>query len=376
MANCVVQKPVSRSSSMQSKSKNKKKGRPLPPGQKLLIYAGLSAGLVMLLQGGSIRLGKHKVVPFAEVAEAQPIAPPINLTSSLDVLQGKLEQASDVKDLRAGIFVSDQQTGRYVDVNGHDSFSAASMIKVPVFVALLEAVDKGRVNPDQMLEIRQDLITGGSGWLQWRPIGSKLSVRDTADLMITISDNTATNMLIDLLGGKQSLNREFVSWGLERTRINNMLGDFEGTNTTSPYDLVYLMARIDRGELLNPPSKQWMYQTMARTRIRTLLPPGLGPGAHIAHKTGDIASMVGDCGIVTLPSGAKYFVSVQVERPHNDRRANMMIRSLSKMIYDTFSRQDADGSDVRVVAYNALAGSSSTPPHAVHHHHGRHHRHA
>jgi beta-lactamase class A len=225
-----------------------------------------------------------------------------------------------------------------------------------------------------MLEIKQDSITGGSGWLQWRPVNSKISVRDTADLMITISDNTATNMLIDLLGGKEALNRQFNQWGLAHTRINNMLGDFEGTNTTSPYDLVYLLARVDRGELISPDSRQWMYKTMGRTRIRTLLPPGLGPGAKIAHKTGDIASMVGDVGRVTAPGGQKYFVSVQVERPHNDRRANLLIRSLSKMLYECFSSPDNDGTQVATLAPDALGGTAGAGHTIVRHSRHRHHR--
>ena len=178
--------------------------------------------------------------------------------------------------MHAGVFVTDQSTGRYVDLNGHEAFPGI-MIKVPVYVALLSAIDRGTVKPGSD-RIRQDLITGGSGWLQWRPAGSKISVRETAELMIIISDNTATNMLIDLLGGKEALNREFQQWGLEHTRINNWLGDFEGTNTTSPYDLVYLLARVDRGELISPDSKKWMYQTMGRTRIRTLLPAQAGAG--------------------------------------------------------------------------------------------------
>jgi beta-lactamase class A len=294
------------------------------------------------------------------------------LTQSLDQLQTKLQQCAALKNLRTGVFVTDQASGRYVDLNGREAYPAASMIKLPIYAALLAAVDQGKINPDQMLEIKQENVTGGSGWLQWRAVGSKISVRDTADLMIIISDNTATNMLIDLLGGKEACNRQFDEWGLTKTHINNLLGDFEGTNTTSPYDLVYLLARIDRGELISAQSKKWMYQTMQRTKIRTLIPPGLGPGSKIAHKTGDIASMVGDVGIVTAANGQKYFISVQVQRPHNDRRANLLIRGLSKMIYQTFSTPDADGTQIA-----ELPGECSgvLPPsvRGAHHHH-RHRR--
>ena len=259
-------------------------------------------------------------------------------------------------------------------MNGAQAFPAASMIKLPVFVALLAGVDAGLVKPDQMLEIKPEQVTGGSGWLRSRPVGSKLSVRDTADLMITISDNTATNMLIDLLGGKEACNRTFASWGCTNTKINNWLGDFEGTNTTSPYDLVYLLARVDRGEIIGADSKKWLNQTMSRTRIRTLLPPGLGAGAKIAHKTGDIACMVGDAGTVTLPTGEKYFVSVQVCRPRNDRRANLFIRSMSEMIYQCFSTNSTNCSQVAVVPLESTNGGVA--PSALHRHHRRHHYHA
>ncbi len=140
-------------------------------------------------------------------------------------------------------------------------------------------------------------------------------------------------MVIDALGGKEPLNKDFKDWGLKQTVINNYLGDFTGTNKTSPYDLVYLLGRVDRGEFLTAASRTWMLNTMKKAKVRTLIWPGLAPGAQFSHKTGDIGSMVGDAGIVTTSDGKKYFVAVQVERPHNDLRANALIRDTSKLLY-------------------------------------------
>lgn len=245
-----------------------------PPGQRLLIYAAISC-LIACTQVSSMKFGQSATQP-ASIATAN-VAPPIALVYPLDELKKKVETASALKNLRAGVFVADLKTGKYLDYNGHEEYAAASMIKIPIYVALMQAVDNHQVNLDQPVQIRQDLITGGSGWLQWRPAGTMVPLKDVAELMIIVSDNTATNMIIDLLGGKEKLDRDFVSWGLERTRINNMLGDFEGTNKTSPYDMVYLFGRIDRGELISKQSRDLMYRTMERTRIRTLLPPGLAP---------------------------------------------------------------------------------------------------
>lgn len=338
-----------------------------PPGQRLLIYAAISTAIAL---GGlaPFKFGQAAKQPVPTAVVNVP--PPIALTYPLDELRKKIEVAANMKNLRAGVFAVDMKTGKFVDYNGHDEYAAASMIKTPVYVSLLQALDRKEVSLDQLVEVRQDLITGGSGWLQWRPVGTKVPLKEVAELMIIVSDNTATNMVIDLLGGKEKCNRDYISWGLQKTRINNMLGDFEGTNKTSPYDMCYLLGRIDRGELISESSRKWMYQVMERTRIRTLLPPGLAPGSRILHKTGDIGTMVGDAGIVITPTGQRYIVSMQVERPHNDRRANLLIRALSKMVYHCFSIPSLTCSDAQVVPLESLGGPTG---HHRRHHHRRHH---
>lgn len=295
------------------------------------------AALAMFLQAASLPIGGPSVGKNYGNRVSMAEAHPVSLAYPLDALQCKLKSAADQPKLRTGIFVLDPANGRFADVNGQEAYAAASMIKLPILISLLQAIDRKEIRTDQMLSIREDLITGGSGSLQWRPVNSKISVKDAAELMIVLSDNTATNMIIDFLGGKENLNKDFAAWGLKDTCIRNMLGDFAGTNTTSPFDLVCLLARVERGELISPASKKWMMEIMKRTHVRTLLPPGLGPGAVIAHKTGDISKMVGDAGIVYMPDGSRYIVAVQVERSANDRRANALIRTLSRGIYSYFA---------------------------------------
>ena len=338
------------------------------------------AGLAVLLQGASLPVGTPAVVATQQVALAPKAAqPPIVLTTSMDKLRDSLASASNVPKLRTGVFVLDPKGGRYVDLDGQQPYAAASMIKLPVLVSLLAAIDRGDVKFTDQLTIRQDLITGGSGSLQWRPVNSKISLRDTAELMMVVSDNTATNMIIDVLGGKEKLNKEFSGWGLAQTKINNMLGDFEGTNKTSPYDLVCLLARIERNEILSLGSEKWLVDVMRHTRIRTLLNPGLGAGATLAHKTGDIGTMVGDVGIVFAPGGAKYIVSIQVERPFNDRRGNALIRVLSRGIYNCFSTEGAPCKDTVVGSlqdeYRSVPASATGATATATTHHHRRHRH-
>jgi beta-lactamase class A len=295
------------------------------------------ATLLTFLQGQSLPTDQLNQLNKGIWQRSEPsYAAPFKLETEDKSLEARLKEISTLKGLHAGVFVIDPTSGLYASLDGKSAFSAASMIKFPILVSYLAALDTGELKQDQKVTIRQDLITGGSGYLQWRPVGSKVTLSEVAELMMVVSDNTATNIIIDALGGKARLNREFSNWGLKQTKINNWLGDFEGTNMTSPYDLVYLMGLVDNHEILSKSSRDLMFQIMRRTRIRTLLPPGLPPGSVIAHKTGDIGSMVGDAGLVTTPGGAKYIVSVQVSRPHNDRRANLLVRNISKEISQDF----------------------------------------
>jgi beta-lactamase class A len=198
---------------------------------------------------------------------------------------------------------------------------------------LFEEVDAGRVKLDETLVMRRDLMTGGSGTMQFKRAGTKLSVLETATKMITISDNTATNMMIDRLGGKAKLNERFQSWGLQKTIIRNMLGDFRGTNTTTAKDLVKLSALIDNHKLISDTSRFQALDIMRNVSNKKLLCAGLGSGAKIAHKTGTLGVLIGDAGIIEMPSGKRYLAGIFVRRNFNDSRARDFISQVSQMVY-------------------------------------------
>jgi beta-lactamase class A len=261
---------------------------------------------------------------------------PLNLGQEMGNLLTELQTlVGGYTDLTPGVFVYDLDTTNYLSVNGDNPFSAASTIKVPVLVAFFQDVEAGRIKLDDVLTMKENDVATGSGDMQFQPVGTEYTALETATKMIIISDNTATNMLIRKLGGAHALNRRFQSWGLTSTAIRNPLPDLEGTNTTSPRDLVMLMTLVSQGELLSLRSRDQMLHIMERTQTNTLLPQGVGPGAQIAHKTGDIGSMVGDVGLVDMPNGKRYGITVLVQRPHNDSRAQELIRQISKKVYDT-----------------------------------------
>ncbi|CAD5938632.1 Beta-lactamase TEM-12 [Planktothrix agardhii] len=255
---------------------------------------------------------------------------------SSDLKTAILGLAKDLPKLKPGVFLVDLDTGNYVDIQGQEAVPAASTIKLPILVSFFQAVDEGRIRLDEVLTMEEKHVAKGSGELQDKPVGSKFTALETADLMITNSDNTATNMLIDRLGGIESLNQQFASWQLKQTQMQNILPDLEGTNKTSARDLVNLMADINRGKLVSLKSRDFMLRIMQQTRNRSLLPRGLGDGAFIAHKTGNIDSVSGDVGLIDMPNGKRYLVGVLVQREADDPQANELIRKISSTIYQYF----------------------------------------
>ncbi len=234
--------------------------------------------------------------------------------------------------LSPGMFFMDVETGDYIDIDGDKIFPAASTIKLPILVAFFEAVDAGRIRLDETLEVKRSLIASGSGTLQYSP-GAKLSALATATKMIVISDNTATNMIVNRLGGLAAVNQRFREWGLANTYMQNYLGDFRGTNKTSAMDLVKASALIARRRIISESSRVKALDILNATANRKLLKAGLGEGAHIAHKTGDIGFVIGDAGIVEMPSGKLYLAGIFVRRPYDDLRARDFVQKVSRITY-------------------------------------------
>jgi beta-lactamase class A len=265
----------------------------------------------------------------------------LSLSAEITTLKTRLENlVSQYPNMTPGVLFVDIESGAYADINASETFSAASTIKFPILVAFFQDVDAGKIHLDEVLTMEKKMMAGGSGDMQNQPVGTKYKALEVADKMMTISDNTATNMLIARLGGINVLNQRFRSWGLTVTQLNNWLPDVKGTNTTTPKELANLIAILHQGNLVTTRSRDRIFEIMLRNERRHLLPAGLGEGATIAHKTGNIGSMVGDVGLVNLPSGRQYIAATLVKRPRNDESAEKLIRSISRAGYREFNNSN------------------------------------
>lgn len=304
------------------------------------VGAAVIAGTVLSLVGGQPYVETPTdAILASSVGESLEAMTQLPLTAEITPLQEKIVAiAQEAAPLEPSIFALDLDTGAYLNYLGGNPMPAASTIKLPILVAFFQDVDAGKVDLKEKLVMEPEMIAGGSGNMQYSKPGTEYTALETAKRMITISDNTATNMLIKRLGGPNLLNQRFATWGLNATAIHERLPDLTGKNQTSAVDLTHLLVQVNQGELVSLPARDQMLGMMRAVQNKALLPKGLDNKATIAHKTGDIKSMLGDVGIVDTPTGRRYAVVVMVNRPDNDLAARGLIQNLSRHIYQYFQQ--------------------------------------
>jgi beta-lactamase class A len=313
---------------------------PVPPFIKLvrLVICGLGINAIV---GTTISIVNppHQTITkkLAPSAIASREIASLKIAKLSQQLQAKLLQTTAKKvELDASYIFIEIDSGEYSELGSDRVLPAASTIKLPILIALFQDIDAQKIKLTEQLTISDRTIAGGSGDLRNKKPGSQVSVLIAATKMMTISDNTATNILIDRLGGKEVLNQRFRTWGLKVTTINQPLPDLKGTNTTTAKELTRSILAIQRGKIVSESSRAQILNMMSHTSRNTMLPKGLGAGAKIAHKTGDIGTLIADVGSIESPSGKKYLAAVLVKRPHNSPAGPELIRQMSKIVYDYF----------------------------------------
>ena len=249
------------------------------------------------------------------------------------------------KDLVVSAFFLSLDNQVYAEIKSDINLSAASSIKVPILIVLLEMIDRKEIFWNEKLILSKDIIGGGSGWMAYQKIGDRFPIYEIASEMIRVSDNTATNLLIKRLGGVKIVNQKFKEIGLKNTQINNYLPDLDGTNFTSTKDLSLAMALVDNGYVLSVNSRDIFRQIMSTSKTNSLIPLGILRGlgvesketdyhlslnGYLVHnKTGDIGISYADTALIQTPQNSRAYASFIVQGPFNDPRSPELIRNLS-----------------------------------------------
>ena len=268
------------------------------------------------------RLKKPEMVQMTENAEMTKLE---NILSNV---------ASQYKSIHPSVYVWDYSTGNYAQLNADEVFATASIIKLPVLAQLFRNIEKGTVSLDEKMPLTEYYRTEGSGSLQFKAENSQYTIDDLARIMITESDNSATNMLVARMGSMTSLNSAIRRWGLKHTHMQTWLPDLDGTNHSTVRDMAQILYNIDSPEFLTNASREKIFDYMGHVHNNRLIAAGLPQGAEFLHKTGDIGKMLGDAGIVYAPNGKKYIVVIFVNRPHNSPLGKEFIVKASETIYN------------------------------------------
>ena len=248
-----------------------------------------------------------------------------------------------------GIAALHLESGRSAWLNPDEAFPMASTYKVPIAVRLLSMVDDGELALDQRVDIGTEEYSPGSGMLAklLDDPGLSVSIHNLLEIMLLISDNTATDRLLDTVGGGGAVTAHMRAIGVDGVRVDRptirLIGDWLGVedmpsasgrtwddyvalvdalpeaereqakfafeldprDTATPRGMAMLLEKIWRGEALSSASTDLLIDIMERcetgeARLKGLLPEG----TVLAHKTGTIGRTTNDVGVVTLPGDA------------------------------------------------------------------------
>jgi len=270
--------------------------------------------------------------------------------------------------------------GARVLVNADQQYPMASTFKVPIAGTVLSQVDSGRLKLDQLVPVDPNMVVDSEGLAEtFRHPGVSVSVENLLELMLTVSDNTATDTLEKLVGGPAVVTQWVRSQGIAGLRVDRdtagMIRDFYGLppgpsfpasleaglkanpnleqkgdkpdaafdndprDTSSPTAMAELLERIYTGKALSPASTNLLREiqernTTGKARIRARLPQG----TTVAEKTGTIGGTVNNVGVITLPNNAgKLIVAVFIKKsskPVEDRER--VIADISRALYDYY----------------------------------------
>jgi beta-lactamase class A len=238
-----------------------------------------------------------------------------------------------------GYAVVDLTSGEHVGHLERDTFPTASTIKLAIAYELFRQVDEGIVHLDQNLRLDREKAVGGSGVLF--QLGTPtLSIRDYATLMIIVSDNTATNVMIDLLG-MENVTKRMQGLGLTSIRLRRRMLDMAAArrgdeNVSTPEDIVRLLEIIYKGEGLSAGSRNEVLSLLEKpkmSRLRAAIPAGID----VADKPGELEGVRADAGIV-FAKNRPFIICMMATYLKSEREGELAIEGISRTAYDYFSR--------------------------------------
>ena len=246
-------------------------------------------------------------VTAVQAQQASPAAPGLALDGRVRTEAVKLKG-------KVSIYAKNLETGEAYSLNAHDRVRTASTIKLPIMVAVFALVADGKAAWTDELTLTASNKVQGSGILLEFGDGHKLTLRDAVNLMIVVSDNSATNMVLDAITADE-VNARMDALGLKQTRSLRKIGGGGsskagddpankgfGIGVSTPREMVTLLEKLDRGEVVSAAASKEMIDLLKRQQYRD----GIGRnmlGTVIAGKPGALDRLRSEAGIIFSPRG-------------------------------------------------------------------------
>ncbi|MBI2941217.1 MAG: serine hydrolase [Chloroflexi bacterium] len=246
-----------------------------------------------------------------------------------------VEAAIDGQPGTWGVAVRDLKTGETVLINGDQYFPAASLYKLIVMYAVFR--DEVPMTEVLVPEERHFVEATDEDPLH---LGEPIDVATALEAMITVSSNAAAHLLAERVGWER-LNEACEELGLPQTGLPVGARRTEFTDwradlaSTSPGDLLSFFTRLAEGRLIDSDRDAQMGEMLARQQVNDRFPAELPPEARVAHKTGNLPSVVNDAGIITGPGGE--FVLVALASDTTEQVATQVQAQLARQLYDVIA---------------------------------------
>ena len=240
-----------------------------------------------------------------------------------------------------GVAIEDLTTGDHFFLHEDEVFAQASSIKITVLANLYVQAQQGKLKLTDLYTVQSsDLVPDSDIMNGLTPGVTRITLRDLATMMVAVSDNSATNVLIDRVG-MSNVNAMLDSLGLTHTRLRRKMMDLQAAkegreNISTPREMMTLLDAIDHGKVLDKDSTADFFKVLS-TNKDSWIPRDLPPGLRIANKPGALEGVRNDSGIVFV-EGRPYVICVMTSFLRNEREGEEAITKVSLATWRMFDR--------------------------------------
>jgi beta-lactamase class A len=307
-----------------------------------------ASGAILLALCSNACAQAQTIVAGAPAAASTPVA-----RADTGRLRRALDSLANAHRGIVGYAVRNLDTGERLERRAAETFPTASLIKVSILVSLFDLIEKGQVALTDPIHVLRIDKVGGSGVLQFLHDGVDVTVGDAAWLMTTLSDNTATNLLLDKVAIRRVWEK-MESLGLRNTKVHSKT--FQrftsvamdssvkyGLGVTTPGEMATLFALLANGKAVSPTADSTMLEILAHNTDDTKLQRFVS-GLRVPHKTGDVDQARSECALFELQSRVVVCVLTKenVDKRYGiENEAHLMMANMGVAIVGAWPRKSA-----------------------------------